>query len=286
MQNVTPEDILGVVVVYNTSINKCSTLISLNKSALLYNKVLDIIIYDNSANSQQTSSLVSYTNLNFFYYHDITNPGVSKAYNYAAKKAVEIKKKFLLLLDQDTIFPDDSLQKYVEAVNKNEDQFLFCPILTTAKGIFSPLKYYFRRGMIWKNIKPGVYSLKNRSALNSGMLVSLTAYSLTGGYNNEIELYFSDFDFINRFKKQFKNIVVIDLYCSHSLSDIEKVDLISAIRRFKYYVSGSFNSILSFKDYIYIFATVFLRSLKLAWQYKCFTFINIFFKKYLLGKIN
>ena len=40
------------------------------------------------------------------YISDPTNPGVSKAYNVGFELARQLNKKWLLLLDQDTVFPD------------------------------------------------------------------------------------------------------------------------------------------------------------------------------------
>ncbi len=273
-------DILAVVVVYKMQIAECATLISLNKSASSINEKMDVIVYNNSPELTQTI-LNSPDNLNCSFVEDGSNPGVSKAYNYAGKEGFKRGKKFLLLLDQDTDLPSNAISIYLEAINRDCTQMLFCPILQTIKGIYSPLKYYFRRGSNWNDVKPGIYSLKNISVLNSGMLVNEKAFRLVGGYNERIQLYFSDFDFINRFRKKYKYVVVVDMYCRHSLSDLDIQDYQSAIKRFNYYVDGSYNSILSFKDYIYLFVTIFLRSVKLSYRYKRITFVNTFLKKYL-----
>ncbi|MDB5249672.1 MAG: glycosyltransferase [Segetibacter sp.] len=277
------KDILAVVVIYKIKIADCATLISLNASASSINEKLDVIVYDNSPGFTQTTS-ISYDNLNCYFIEDESNPGVSKAYNYAGVEGFKRGKKFLLLLDQDTYFPSNAISAYMEAVNAHCTQKLFCPILQTSKGIYSPLKYYFRRGTNWNDVKPGTYSLKNVSVLNSGILVDAGAFKSTGGYNERIKLYFSDFDFINRFRRKYKYVVIVDLYCRHSLSDLDVQDYDSAIKRFNYYVQGSYNSILSFKDYLYLFVTIFLRSIKLSYRYKRMTFVNTFFKKYLLAR--
>ncbi|TDH23326.1 glycosyltransferase [Segetibacter sp. 3557_3] len=278
------QNLIGVVVTYNIKVQETLTLLTLNDAAAYAGVKLDMIIYDNS-NAPQAVSADLFSNLNCTYYHDTSNPGVSAAYNFAANEGRKRNKKFILLLDQDTSFPADTLLKYMEGLNSNANINLLCPILHTPKGIFSPSKYYFRRGVIWKNVEPGKYRLKNRSALNSGMLINLDAYHSIGGYNPDIQLYFSDFDFLNRFKKRFQEMVVLDIRCTHTLSDIVKGDLFSAVSRFTYYVHGSYNSVLCFKDYSFLFLTILLRSLKLSLQYRNTQFLSIFFKKYLIERI-
>lgn len=276
--------IMGVAVIYNTAIEESDTLITLNKSAFSLGETLDIILYDNSREPQNQKSLELFTNLRSTYYHDSTNPGVSKAYNYAAGEAAKMKKDFILLLDQDTRSPEEALERYLEAINAYPKQYLFCPILQTPRGIDSPTKYFFRRGAVWADVKPGIHSLKNRNVLNSGLLVNLQVFQLLGGYNEKIELYYSDFDFANRFRKKYQEMVVINLICFHSVADIEKPDVVSAISRFGHYVKGSYYSIFTYTDYIYLFITVMLRSVKLSFRYRNLKFLQLFFKQYLIEK--
>lgn len=275
--------LLGVVVIYNIIIEECQTLMSLNKSASFIGQTLDIVLYDNSSMPQRNDTL-QFSHLRCIYYHDSTNPGVSKAYNYAAGEASRMKKEFILLLDQDTLFPEETLIRYLEGINAYPNHHLFCPILQTKNGVFSPTKYFFRRGMKWANVKPGIHLLKNRNVLNSGLLVNLEVYQGIGGYNEQIELYFSDFDFVNRYKQRYQEMVVINLICFHSLSDFDNVDVYSAIKRFKHYVRGSYYSILNYTDYVYLFITILSRSVKLSLRYRNLQFLKIFFKQYLIEK--
>ena len=283
MDDFSLKDILAVVVIYNTNFTDCITLSTINANKFESGEKIDFIVYDNSHIPQNPSSLLEYSNLNCEYFFDTDNPGVSKAYNYGASQAIIKNKKYILLLDQDTKFPNDSLLKYLSSINSHKDSSLFCPILKTNHGIYSPSNYYFRRGTNWKDAKPGIYSLKNKSALNSGLLVNVSSYLLVGGYNEKIKLYFSDFDFINRFRTIVNQVVVIDLVCWHSLSDIDKTDLLSAISRFRHYVNGAYYSIYNFVDWLYTFITILLRAIKLSFKFRNFLFVKIFFSKFIFN---
>jgi rhamnosyltransferase len=279
------KDLVAVVVLYNTNASASKTLLALEANSTYMNEDLDVIVYDNSPNTI-AHEFHGLKHLHISYFHDKSNPGVSKAYNFAAKEGARENKQFLLLLDQDTNLPSDSLSKYLVAVNTNNCK-LFVPILKANNAVYSPAKYFFSRGVIWNDVQPGIHSLKNRTILNSGALVSIDAFLQAGQFNEAIQLYFSDFDFINRFRKIYHEFYVLDVICNHQLSDIENTDLKSAQNRFRYYSKGSLLSSTNTWLYICHFATVLLRAAKLSWNFKSLVFLRIFFSTYLnAGKAN
>lgn len=270
-----------VIVIYNTKLENSITFSSLTNSLKEINDgKVNLVVYDNSPKSQEIES-DSFPEWSITYIHDLQNPGVSKAYNVAAKISRKLGLKWILLTDQDTEFPKNAISSYLESVNNYKDIKLFVPILKSGGVPYSPCKYYFGKGVIWKKASAGVYSLKNKSVLNSGIFVNLDAFTSAGGYNESIQLYFSDFDFISRFEKIFPNFCVIDLLCNHELSDVVKVDLGAAKRRFNYYCEGAYQSSNSKLHFIQLFITIFLRSVKLSVKYKSIEFLKIFFKYYL-----
>lgn len=280
----TLNDIFAVVVLYKRTLAQSVTLQTLNASAASMGEKLKILIYDNSPTALHLTECSSLKNLNIYYEHDSTNPGVSKAYNVGALHAQRNRCSHLLLTDQDTYFPLDSLEKYVNGVNESGEVKLFCPILQTQHGIvYSPAKYVFRRGKIWKDVAPGKYHLHNKTALNSGLLIGTDAFFEAGGYDERIKLYFSDFEFINRFRSRFEFMQVLDLVCLHSLSDIEVTDRTSALKRFRYYTEGSYRTAKTSLDFVYSFGTVFLRSLKLTIEFSSLQFLLIFIRQYVFA---
>ena len=64
---------------------------------------LDLFLYDNSPEfNKNLIDLFNQYNYNIQYIPDYNNSGVSRAYNQAFKLGKEMKKKYILLLDQDT----------------------------------------------------------------------------------------------------------------------------------------------------------------------------------------
>ncbi len=274
------EDILAVIVLYKQKLETSLTLISLNKSLLKSGRLLKIIIYDNGPDAYYQEKNFRFLQFEVSYIHNFENPGVSKAYNVAAAVAKQTGKTWLLLLDQDTEFPENAIEIYLKAINEYSQQKLFVPVLHSPNGNYSPCKYYFKSGFIWKHITPGIYNLKHKNLLNSGILIDLNLYLKAGGYKEKIKLYFSDFNFIDRLKSIHKEFVVIDAVCNHKLSDLTNVDLSASKNRFKIYCEGSFHSAEKKMDYIPLFITVFLRSMLLSFRYKNLIFMKIFFTVY------
>lgn len=90
------KQLLFVIVIYNLDFHQSSTY----QTLLLPHSDIPTYIIDNSLYSQivQDSNVI-------FYSHHPDNPGVSFAYNEAAKYAKENGYEWMLLLDQDTHFP-------------------------------------------------------------------------------------------------------------------------------------------------------------------------------------
>ncbi len=72
------------------------------------------------------------------------------------------------------------------------------------------------------------------------MLVKLEAFHEVGGYNEKVKLDFSDFQFIERFRKVYKTFYVIDIICEQDFSD-DEISLPTQAKRFRYYCEGARN---------------------------------------------
>jgi len=269
--------LLVVIVIYNLDIRKCVSLISLNSNRIY----TDVIVYDNSLNNLNQNQFDDFTYLNIKYVHNADNPGVSKAYNFAAEYAVKNNKALLLLLDQDTYLPVDALSKYIAAARFNKDVALFAPLLKFNDKIYSPCNYYMHKGFHKNSFNAGINSLKNINFLNSGLLIRVNAFNLTGGYDENIRLYFSDFEFINRFKTHYKKYILLDFICLHELASTDKSDLNKALERFKIYCSDAKNASKSFLLKLQYFITLGLRAVKLSVYFRSNRFIKVFYTFFL-----
>lgn len=270
-------ELLVVVIIYNLDVRKCSSLISLNANS----GYLDVVVYDNSLNNINNNKFDDFTYLNIKYIHNPNNPGVSKGYNFAAQYALKKNKPFLLLLDQDTYLPVDALNKYLAAARFNNEIALFAPFLNFNDKIYSPCNYFMHKGFHKHIFKLGINNLKNINFLNSGLLIRVDAFNIAGGYDENIRLYFSDFEFINRFKTHYKKYFLLDLTCLHELASADKSDLNKALERFEMYCSDGRNASKSFLLKFQYFITVGLRAIKLSVYFKNSMFIKVFYTFFL-----
>lgn len=278
---------LIVIVLYNCSIEKSVTFNSLLDALHTYkpSQPIDVIIYDNGPVGESYHAPTQYsTLLTLTYLLDLSNPGVSKAYNVAAKRAIDMGKKRILILDQDTNMPQDSLCKYAQALDQWPNSTVYLPILfnSDTQQIISPCRYFFKRGSLLSSITPGTHSWKGRNALNSGLLIDLSAFWHVGGYNEQVRLYFSDFIFIDRLKKCYPSFTAVDTILLHQLSSTDYKNISFALRRFELYCKGSREaSNINTIYYPMYSVTIFLRSLRMCQRLKSTKPIRIFMKYFL-----
>lgn len=265
------DDLLVILVLFNTQLSESAAYISLSKSL---GGSCHLFIYDNSPEPQTWASDA----FKITYVHDKRNPGVSKAYNEGFKKAKELKKKWLLLVDQDTEFPIGAFKKYSQAISQ-ENTGLVIPILRDARGIVSPLKFSLGGGQRLRHLEANrKIELIDYYFHNSGLLVSVEKFERVGGYDENVPLDFSDFVFVHRLRNHCTHFFVTDITCQHSLASTSNSNAGERLVRFKSYVSSSkhFQKKYQPKNF-FIPLRIFLRAIKLTLQYRNFSFLIAYF---------
>lgn len=269
--------LLVIIVLYKKALDESETFQSLLQN-IGTQETLDLFVYDNSPSRQ---AINEYTNISIEYTHDKDNAGLSTAYNEGVEYALKRHKDWVLLLDQDTVLPFNILRAYKGAIQQFPKIKMFAPILLLRNGtIFSPCRYRFKRGFHLKAISEGLHSLFNYSPVNSGIMVSVRAFTAVGGYNSRVRLDFSDFQFIERFRKIYPEFYVLDVYCTQNFSN-EEPSLYSQAIRFRFFCDGALhadkNGIWDSMQYLTV---VFLRALRLTFKYRKTQFIATFFSTF------
>lgn len=195
--------ILFVLVLYNTKLEQCLTY----QTFLFQLKQDTIYVYDNSPHSQDyIKELVGY------YIHDASNPGLGVAYNKAAQYAKDNHYDWLLFVDQDTTFPEGMYEVYLKAIQENRHIYMFAPPVCIAPGKYmSPVRLMGKLGRVTSCVPKGkVISLYKDSPINSGLCVSVDKFFQCRGYKPEVFLDYSDFQFIERFRKISDQCFIVD----------------------------------------------------------------------------
>ncbi|MBI5657139.1 MAG: glycosyltransferase [Geobacter sp.] len=266
-------EILAVVVLYRRSSADAPTLQTLGNLLATSGTPLDLFIHDNSPGAHPADAAAALFRIE--YHHDPTNPGVARAYNRGAQHARERGKKWLLLLDQDTSFPVDALQRYADAVAANPGISLFAPRLFADGVLCSPCAYAAGIGRHLRSVDVGPMRLQGRGILNSGMLIRLDAFEEIGGFDERIPLDFADHDFCRRFARRFGQAYILDMDCGHGFSDREDTSLASALARFAFFCQGARNSIRTPLDLLTHPLAALARCMRLSLRYRTFRFLPL-----------
>jgi glycosyltransferase involved in cell wall biosynthesis len=277
------KDIFAVVVLYNCSLADSLTIQTINKELEIIDDYLDVMIYDNSPYSSETRQNLTYRRLNIFYFNDILNSGLSKAYNFGAKKADELRKPWLLLLDQDTTLPSGIFRDYFEAIQSQPEIKLFAPILKLNNGvIFSPCINRHKRGYPVKNISTGIHYLRKFTIVNSGMLISVALFKETGGYNELLKVDFCDFQFLEKVQTIESVFFLTKSIALQEFSN-DEVSSEKQLRRFEIYLADAKNSEKhTFSDKIGFFYTVTRHTIGLTLKARKISFVRLYILKYLM----
>lgn len=261
------KSVFPIIVIYKVRLNESECY-----NSFLSKLALDkFMVYDNSPSDfvQHIDDLPS----NAVYVRDETNGGLSKAYNRAAKYALENGYERLLLLDQDTKFPIDMYEKMTRS------EYDVCAPIVQLKGqvSFSP--------SVWKNfsvkganIKPGKYSLSKYLLINSGLCVSVKLFHLAGGYNEKVRLDFADFQFMSRLSRVTDSFELLDVVALQDFSN-DETDAKRLLTRYRMYLEGASNFCPNSSiEMLRIKWMVVLHTLALTKRTKSLEFLKLWFR--------
>lgn len=274
MTNPSAAKILIVTVIYNQRISDT------NVYKTLLSEKEDVYIYDNSPSPQPIDNLPK----NWVYVWDKSNPGLSIAYNTAAYYAATHGYDWLLISDQDTIYPQKTLERYRWHIGEFQTTRMFIPKVKISDSTYlSPVKskFYFARTSD-KTPVSGEIELKRYAVINSGILVTTDSFLSCGGYNNKVFLDFSDFQFIERFEKLYKIAYVTDIICQQDFSDINDSHSKKLMRFEMFCKSLKEYKCIQKRNKIFIHLAALRRVIALSLKIRSLKPIKIFLLRYLL----
>jgi hypothetical protein len=213
--------VLAVIVLYKQSVERSQTLMSLGEAFGRHPELanfLRVLLWDNSP-TPTTPSLA----FPFDYFHSRKNVGTAGAFNRAMELAETMAIPWLLLLDQDTIFPEQFVTRMVEYSDRFADDpevAAVVPLLWCRGQMISPK----RLGSFYRilPVPPACYGTYKEQVVvcDSATLMRTTALREAGGYDEELFwLDFSDiyvFDALHRNRRYI--YIASDLQLQHSLS--------------------------------------------------------------------
>jgi rhamnosyltransferase len=265
------ESVLFVIVVYERKLHDVPVLGSLQG---LTNSSLSIFIYDNSRHSQ----LIEEGKI--FYHHDPENSGVGRAYNRAFDLAKRLKKKWMLLMDQDSHLSPEAFSEYPTATSLYPKQHVFVPLMSDGTKIISPYVLRLGRGKSPRKVPTGILSFSQYYIINSGALISCDAFDQAGGYDEDFPLDFSDVVFCDRLHKAGFSFVLINATGCHNLSATDTTQDVKRIQtRFETYATALRKYKVKHNERFRIAWPLLTRGLRLAVHHREFIFLKLAFQK-------
>jgi len=211
---------LILIVLYECKVKESLSYISLLKSSE-YLSNSKLILWDNSPSIQSVDT----DNISFFqhveYIHTPENMSLSKIYNRVIQENEE--NDYLIILDQDSSFSSDYLEKLNSAIIKHSSINLFLPLIKSEQTIVSPGDYKIFKGSYWGKEKYGIIDTKNILAINSGMVINFNYLkNIYKGYDERLRFYGTDTFFMLEYAENNDFLFVIDYVFKHKSALLDR----------------------------------------------------------------
>lgn len=196
-------EILYIIILYRQNLRECKayqTLLHDRKNVYIHDN--SPIGKDYSPKGENVSPIASAPDdlpEGWVYVSDPSNPGLSAAYNAAARYARDHGFEWLVITDQDTAYAAGAGDRYENLPSEYPEEGVFMPRVSIPGGMYiSPVKKRFYMARPQAVPEEGRVRLDKTAVINSGLMVSVDAFERSGGYNEKVFLDFSDYQFIDR----------------------------------------------------------------------------------------
>jgi len=228
-------DLLQIIIVlYKSSLDESLTYQSFIKNIAKCSIGYELIIYNNSPGNDIK------TDNSYIIFNSNANDMLAGAYNYALQRAIDTNKKWILLLDQDTILTSEyfiELDKFLNSNNPDE-YAAAVPILCKANLQLSPVSYSPRIGpyFMFKSIESiNPKTKKCIVAFNSAALLNVSFMKSIGGFSSDYPLDMLDHWYFYQMYKAQKSIFILRSRLQQNLSTLD-METSMSIERYKKYL--------------------------------------------------
>lgn len=170
-----------------------------------------VIICDNASENLNEITKLTKKYQNIIIIRNKNNYGIAYALNRIFKKANEDGIRWVLTLDQDTIIPDQMIEKFSRFVDER------------TIGIICPL---FRDPKIdYGSINTNDEDVEEVSqAITSGCLTNVEAWEKVEGFDEKMFIDFVDYDFCYRIKKDnYKIVEIKNVVLNHTIGNAKSI---------------------------------------------------------------
>ena len=265
-----------VIVLYQCTLDKSITFLSLTEQ--LENESIDyeLVIYNNDKN-------LKIEDARFIIVNSEENKKLEGAYNFALERAIKNGKDWILLLDQDTLIPENYFREVEKLFSSNysPDLVAIVPKLVSEGNIISPV-HVSNLMRFEHEINFNGYTNKRINALNSLSLLKVEFIKSIGGFSKDFPFDLHDHWCYNQIHKHKKLVYVLDITTEHESSFIKFEENVS-IARYKEFLSTENKFIsqeIGLPVYFFYKMKILMRSIKQFINYKNKKYAIITFKSF------
>lgn len=272
--------IFVTIVLYKTKLEDSRTIHSLSS---FINQSIDIFVFDNSPIAQYDKNSFIYDKFNVTYCSNIFNPGLAVAYNEALSLALLNNRKWILLLDQDTLLTPEYLEE-LKSINLDDFSTQVVAIIPRVFSLnnnsISPSKMFVGGICRPVNLPDGLVK-SSITGINSGTLLRVEYMNSINGFCLDFPLDMLDHWY---FRKIFKDGKFVFLMKSSIEQDL------SVSNNFENNISFDRYKMMLNSEYLFIreqgfFGKVIFRLRLFLKIIKQIRFKNVNYYKYSLNRI-
>lgn len=172
------------------------------------NTNINIIIVDNTPERHLS---IDYTHITYIPLND--NMGIAEALNVGFRKAKELGVKWVITMDQDSILPDDMIEKYLNFIKEHSQEKI---------GILSPLIMMYDG----EKLTPKDSYDEIEEAITSGCMVNIKSFDEAQGFKSEMFIDGVDFEYCYNIKQYgYKIFRLNNVLMQHHLGNTKEYKL-------------------------------------------------------------
>lgn len=202
----------AIIVTYNPDFSKLNACVS-----SLLPQVEKIIIVKNSV---EPLDFADFSQETIIQIQLDKNYGIAYAQNRGIEKAISFGTDWILLSDQDTVFPKNYIEKFSSKTEKLGAEKIYAPCF------FNEIKNQKEQisvSMSESLVPSGTKAIKVRHAISSGMIFNKRVFERTGGMSEKLFIDYVDFEFCWRSESfGIETLVFPDIVIQHNLGDSYK----------------------------------------------------------------
>lgn len=164
-------------------------------------------------NNGNDEIFIKHSNVNIIQLGD--NYGIAYAQNVGIRKAIEQKADFVLISDQDTVYPENYIMGFMKYIMNNKAS-VYCPVFyDNVKNVYSPIMIEKFKAL--DKIEEPTYV---EHAISSGTLIDTTIFGDVGLMDEDLFIDYVDFEWCWRaVSKGYRIVTVPDIIINHQLGD-------------------------------------------------------------------